>query len=47
MYRCLIFFFVGLIVTGCVSNIPPATGTPSKSVEPQVELKSAESGEMV
>ena len=47
MYRCLIIFFAGLVVTGCVSNIPSATGTQTKSVEPQVDLKSAESSEMV
>jgi Tfp pilus assembly protein PilF len=47
MYRCLIIFFVGLVVTGCVSNVPPATGTPTKSVEPQVELKSAEASQMI
>ena len=47
MYRCLILFFLGLVVTGCVSNIPPATRTQTKSVEPRIELKSAESSEMV
>ena len=47
MYRFLIIFFVGLVVTGCVSNMPPATGTHTKSVEPQVELKTVESSEMV
>ena len=47
MYRYLIISFAGLVVTGCVSNIPSATGTPTKSVEPQVELKSAESSEKV
>ena len=47
MYRFLIIFFVGLVLTGCVSNIPLATGTQTKSVEPQVELKTAESSEMV
>ena len=47
MYRYLIISFAGLVITGCVSNIPSATGTPTKSVEPQVELKSAESSEKV
>ena len=47
MYRCSIIVFVGLVVTGCVSNVPPATGTPTKSVETQVELKSAEASEMI
>ena len=47
MYRCLIIFFVGLVLTGCVSNIPPATGTQTKSVQPQVELKTGESPELV
>ena len=47
MYRYLIISFAGLVITGCVSNIPSATGTPTKSVEPRVELKSAESSEKV
>ena len=47
MYRCVIIFFVGLVATGCVSNVPPVTGTPTKSVEAQVELKSAEASEKI
>ena len=47
MHRCLLIFLMGLVGTGCVSNIPPVTRTPSNTVEPQVEIKTSTPGEIV